>query len=115
VVEPIFDVDRTAALDRYGAALGQGLAASNLQSVLQAARDGRVDVLLVARGADVWGHIEDTPAELRIERTDSSADATDLSNYAVVRSLLAGATVYTIEPERMPSRAALASIFRYPA
>jgi hypothetical protein len=114
LVALLFSSDRAAALERYGAALPRKLAGCELQKVLQAARDGRVDTLFVARGAEVWGEIDDTPAELRITQTEQGPEAKDLADYAVLHALLTGATVYTVEPEEMPSHAPLAALFRYP-
>jgi hypothetical protein len=115
IVEPLFSADRSAALDRYGAALPEKMASSDLSTVLQAARDGRVDVLFVAQGAEIWGELDDTPSAVRITRIERTPQARDLTNYAVLKALLTDVTIYTVEPDRMPSRAALAAIFRYPA
>jgi hypothetical protein len=115
VVEPLFAADRTAALERYGKAYADSLASSDLKTVLQAARDGRVDTLFVAKNRKVCGKLHESSGILQVqELAEGATDAEDLLNYAVERTLLTSGTVYTFEEDHIPGREALAAIFRYP-
>jgi hypothetical protein len=55
LVEPVFRQERDKASERFREMAGTGLAASDLQEVLPAAHDGRVDSLFVPRGVRAWG------------------------------------------------------------
>lgn len=116
VVEPVFAADRSAALDQYGKAHADDLASCDLEAVLQAGLERRIDTLFIAKGADVWGKLDRTAPKLQVQRlAENSAEAEDLLNEAVVQTLLGDGNVYTVEPDRMPDREPLAAIFRYPA
>jgi Bacterial archaeo-eukaryotic release factor family 7 len=116
VVEPLFAADVSAELDRYGKASSENLSSDDLRTVLQAARERRVDTLFMARGAELWGTIDETPTGLEVaELPGNSADAEDLVNYAVEKTLLGDGKIYSVDRDRMPGTRGLAAIFRYPA
>lgn len=92
--------------------LARGLASTDLDSVLAALADGRVERLFVAVGRQVWGTFDPVTRRAQISRDPSAMDA-DLLNEAAIGALHTGAKVYALRPERMPQEAAVAAVFRY--
>jgi len=80
--------------------------------VLQAAHQGRVDILFVEMAKHCWGSYDALTNQMtcRPEREHGEADLFDL---AVVQTLAHGGTAYVLPPALMPGRAGLAAVFRY--
>lgn len=112
LVEERFGADRRAAAERYGDLSGTGRATDDLDTVVPAALDGRVDTLFVARGVRRWGRFD---ADSRaIEHHDEQrADSEDLLDRAAVLTFVNSGEVYSVEPDEVPGGGSLAAIFRY--
>ncbi len=112
LVEERFRGERRDAAARYGDLSGTGLATGELDQVVTAAMDGRVDTLFVARGVREWGAFD---AERReVERHDEQqADSEDLLDRAAVHTWLNGGAVYAVDPAEVPGESCSAAIFRY--
>lgn len=103
---------RAAALDRLDRTLGTGKASSDAETLLAAARDGRIDMLFLAPEAHLWGQIED--GQPRVAASSKPAeDAIDLLDEAALLTLRAGGRVLAAEPARLPEPHRAAAIFRY--
>ena len=112
VVGPYFAAAQTAAADRYRAVLGTGKASDDLAVVLQAASEGRVDVLFLDVSASRWGVFIPETGAVR-EEDEASAGAMDLLDQAAVRTLRNGGTVYAGNRADVPGGGDLAAVFRY--
>ena len=112
VVEPELGRQRQEAIERFGSLKGTGRATGQLDEVVPAAVDGRVDTLFVPRGVRKWGSFD---AEARrIEHHDAQqADSEDLLDLAAVHSFLNSGTVYAVAPEEVPDGGSVAAVFRY--
>lgn len=112
VVEPEFTRDQEEARRRFRELLGTGQASSQLEEVLAAAHDGRVDALFVALGTRRWGSFD--PERRTVELSAHNGPGTeDLVDLAALRTLLTGGTVYAVAPEHVPQHAAVAAVYRY--
>ncbi|HUO87139.1 MAG TPA: hypothetical protein VM617_07090 [Thermoanaerobaculia bacterium] len=112
LVEEEFGAARREATERYGDLSGTGRASNELDEVLPAALDGRVDTLFVARGVRVWGRFDEDGR--RIERHDEqSADSEDLTDRAALLTFVNSGTVHAVEAEEVPGGGTLGAIFRY--
>lgn len=114
VVEPLFSAERQTALARFGDAAHTDRATNEIEAIVQAARQGQIDTLLIADGAEAtYGTID--PSSGQVRRADESdSEAEDLVNSAVVETLLNSGTVYTVEREQLNGDAVAAAILRYP-
>jgi hypothetical protein len=106
-----FESDLAEASARYRALAGTGRTSNRVVGTVSAALEGRVDVLFVAVGVQVWGSAEDSSRVVWHEVPESSD--IDLLDLAAVRSLLQGGTVYAVQPAAMPDESPLAAILRY--
>lgn len=106
-----FESDLAEAAARYRALAGTGRTSNRLVETVSAALEGRVDVLFVAVGVQVWGSVDGSSGIVRHEVPEPSDF--DLLDLAAVRALLQGGTVYAVRPEAMPDESPLAAILRY--
>jgi len=92
---------------------GTGRATSQMDEILKAALEGRIDTLFIARGAELWGTFDDQNLEVHtVDKPSSQAES--LVNRAVRMVLQQGGEVYERDPADMPGRdMPAAALFRY--
>lgn len=111
IAEPLLDESLHAAVG-YAEASSSGRASNDLAEVLRAAHEGRVSVLLVQTGAEVWGTYD--PATIRTEiHLDPQPLDADLIDLAARKSLIHGGDAYAIAPGEMPCAGAVAALYRF--
>jgi hypothetical protein len=112
LVEEGFRAERRELAERYGDLTGTGRASRDLDVVLTAALDGRVDTLFVGRGVRQWGRFD---AEARtVERHDEQrAESEDLLDRAAVLTFVNSGRVLAVDPAEVPGGGPVAAIFRY--
>lgn len=111
VVEPRFAADRRQIVEKYGTLAARQQASDDLDTVIQAAREGRVDTLLLAEGVRRWGTVSGD-GSVKYEN-QSTANNEDLLDYAGVQSFNSGANVLLFSQDQMPSDSPIAALFRY--
>lgn len=112
LVEPTFLRAQAAARATYERCAATPQASEDIATIVPAAHFGRVDTLFVAAGRQQWGRFDLESQQLQLSE-DADGAATDLLNLAAVQTFLNGGTVYVVEAERMPTKNALAAVFRY--
>jgi len=91
-IAPHLKADHREFADRFGTALANSKGSDDLDEVMKAAKNGRVDSLMVCRRDDLF----------------------EQTNQAVIETLRGGGNVFQGDPESMPgSNAKVAAIFRY--
>jgi hypothetical protein len=80
--------------------------------VVPAAWDGRVDVLLVAVGVQVWGTFAPDTRTIEIGE-EVPGQNEDLLNVAAVQTIVNRGVVYAVPSSEMPDEAAVAAVLRY--
>ncbi|HVG09927.1 MAG TPA: hypothetical protein VNM67_19655 [Thermoanaerobaculia bacterium] len=118
IVEPHFLQERRKAAERFGDLTGSGRSSTELNDVLPAAHDGRVESLFVARGIRVWGSYdggENRKIKLQSgEGQDGPRNGNeDLLDLAAVQTYLNGGKVFVVEQQEVPEGKPLAAVFRY--
>jgi len=112
LVEPIFERGRQEAEARYRALAGTGRTLNRLDEAVPATIAGRVDVLFLALGVQVWGKLDEANGGTVRHDAPELGDF-DLLDIAAVRTLVQGGTVYALAAEEMPDESPLAAILRY--
>ena len=115
IVEPLFQQDRQKAVERFGSLQGTGRATHQIEEILPAAHDGRVDTLFTARGVRIWGSYDAASREVK-PQGDQSAQrngSQDLLDLAAVQTYLHGGRVFAVDQQEVPGGYAAAAIFRY--
>lgn len=112
VAEPHFAAGRQETLAAYQERRGTARTADRLETIVPAARHGRVDALFVRRGASRWGCVDEATDSVTVHRDHGSQDV-DLVDLAATRTLLTGGAVFVLDPEEMPERRPAAALLRY--
>lgn len=115
IVGPTFDNERRKSVERYHELVGAGRASSEMQEILPAAHEGRVDTLFAARGVRVWGtfDLEKRKADYQRDQTAQRNGSEDLIDLAAVQAYRNGGRVFVVDQQDVPEGKALAAIFRY--
>lgn len=112
IAGPYFQTEQEEAANRYQERASAGQGSNNLQEVLLAAVDGRVDTLFVAVDEHRWGHLNLEDREVRLDEA-ASGENEDLIDRAALESLLHGSSVFAVKRDQMPDGAAIAAIYRF--
>lgn len=112
LVEPIFRRERDEALSRYRQLAGTGRTSTQLEKVLPAAHQGRVEVAFVAIDRQQWGTF-DPKTEQLVTQTISDASNEDLMDRFAIETYLKGGVMYGLPASDLPDGASLAAIYRF--
>ena len=112
IVQPYFKQSQQDVVSRYQELAGTGQTANNIQDVVSAAYYQRIESLFVPVGVQQWGLFNPSNSEIQLHQEHEPGDE-DLIDFAAIHTVLNGGTVYAVEPEKVPSDAPLAAIFRY--
>jgi hypothetical protein len=112
-VQPHFEVAREAKRAAFAQAVGAGTgrAGSDLEEVLLAALDGRVETLFIPLSEQVWGELDREARTITLK--DEGPESYDLYDVAATTTLQYGGTVYAAEPEDVPGEGEVAAIYRF--
>jgi len=110
LAEPVLAAAREQALGRLREAPPNRVA-TDLAAVVSAAREGRVDTLLVTPTPPTWGRVD--PGTGAVTVTDHpAADTEDLVDRAVADTLLSSGTPFLVEPTDL-RQTSLAALLRF--
>jgi hypothetical protein len=113
VIRPELEADLNAVLEQVVARLGTGEAnvAIRLEEILTAAREGRVEAIVVAEDETVWGRLNQDGSVLA-HGTPVPYDA-DLLNLAAVLTLRHGGRAFAVPHERIPRQVPAVATLRF--
>jgi hypothetical protein len=103
---------RHAAAARYHEWRDTSRATHDLEEVLSAATDGRVDSLFVPVDREIWGTFDDVSRQA-LRHDEPQAGDEDLLNLAALRTITGSGAVYTSRREDMPDDDEVAALLRY--
>ncbi len=112
IAESVFQQHREKDESRYHELLSTGGASDNIEEIVFAARDGRIDTLFLATETSVPGAIDHETNTVE-HNPDSEAFAEDLLDYAGVQTYLHKGTIHCLSADEMPGRTCAAAIYRY--
>lgn len=112
VVVKVFRGQRQEVVERYNDWKGNGKASAQLEDVVPAAVDGRVDTLFVPRGVRHWGSF-DREQRILQHHDEQQAGSEDLLDLAAIHTFLNSGQVYAVAPDDMPDDSPVAAVFRY--
>lgn len=99
---------------KFEKGVGISQASQQLDEIIPAAYDGRVDILYIRTEQAVWGLFN--PADHRtviLNGKNRQSDAIDLIDFAAVHTLNSDGKVLVLAEDKMPDRADIAAVFRY--
>ncbi|RNL69264.1 hypothetical protein ED312_22310 [Sinomicrobium pectinilyticum] len=112
-MEPIFDRERKEKKELFKQQNGTGKTSSEIQKVVPAAIDGRVDTLFLQDKEDIRGVYEPKTRHVRVDNALLPSNVS-LLNKAAISTFLNGGKVYVTEKENMPDpHAKVNALYRY--
>lgn len=109
-----FRAKQEQAEARFHQLLGTGLASTEVEQVVTAACQGRIETLFVPVGVQTWGRWIPEEARVELSRSDGNGDgATDLFNLSALQTLMTGGEVLAVDPAQVPGEGQIAAVFRY--
>lgn len=112
LVEPWFCRENEKEAERYRRWAGTGLTASDLNQIIPAAQQGRVESLIVAMDTPQWGTVNPTENRIEVHDREQPGDE-DLLDYAAIQTLVHGGKVFVVEPEKVPEHRLATAVLRY--
>jgi hypothetical protein len=112
LVEPYFLKVQQEATAQYQQLAGGDRASNEIEKIIPAARDGRIDFLFVAVGVQQWGTFDPITFSIHLHEEPEPGDE-DLLDFAALHTLLNAGMVYAVKPEEVPDEAPVAAVFRY--
>ena len=102
----------TSARQKYSDLKDAEKKSNDLEAIVKAAYNGRVDSLFISEDGDhYWGKFDGDSQSVEIHNSKEDDDE-DLLDLAAVHTLLNKGTVYTVEEEKLPGET-VSAIFRY--
>jgi hypothetical protein len=98
--------------ERLQAAIAGDSGSDQLEDVVTAAAEGRVDTLWVDRERQQWGHFSPEDRSVSMTETPSSDDR-ELLNQAAADTFCQGGAVYVRSLDALPTPSPMAAIMRY--
>lgn len=113
VVEPVHMAKRDDALQRFGLAASREKASDDINTILPATQEGRVDTLLLASDfAD--RHADSKPLSVNANRFGKTAiNRIAAHDLAAANTLQTDGAVFVLDAKAMPTDSSIAAIFRY--
>jgi hypothetical protein len=114
IVSRQFEENRRQALEKFQAlkAKEPQLASGELEVVVPAAVQGRVESLFVTIGEQMWGRILSDSGEVELHEKRRPDDQ-DLLNLAAVYTYINRGEVYSLEAADVPGESLIAAVLRY--
>ena len=112
IVEPLFQEAKEEVIERYRQLAHRDQASDELEEIVPAAVQGRIDALLVALATHRWGAYDEDNHSIVVHDDPQTSDE-DLLDFAAVQALSYGGTVYALDPEEMPAESPIAAVYRF--
>mgnify|MGYP001095044931 CR=1 FL=1 len=112
LIDPMMKESQIKALTLFAELDGTGRTSREIDEIVPAAFHGRIEVLFIAKGRQLWGIFNPQQNELTLHEQPSPENS-DLLNVAALQTHLNGGTVYVLSVEDMPTNSDLAAVFRY--
>lgn len=112
IIEPLFQEAKEEVIERYKQLAHREQASDELEEIVPAAVQGRVDALVVSIADHRWGIYEAESHAIEIHDEPQPSDE-DLLDFAAVQTLANGGTVYALEPAEMPAESPIAAVYRF--
>lgn len=111
IAQNYYGMMRQDALNKYRTLSDRILASEDIDEILPAAYEGRIDTLFVNGDAEVFGRFNSKNET--IEVVDSREPAFDLIETAAVQTIRHRGTVYLATPGELPGSASMCALLRY--
>jgi len=114
IVEEHFRQETEKAVGQYQQFSGTDKASDDVDAIVAAAFNGIVDKLILSTGAQVWGAFnQETGKVTHRSAGQSQQDNIALIDFAAMKTLQNGGTIYALTQAEMPTDSPIVAIFRF--
>lgn len=112
-LSPVFDKERLEKIDNFKKLDGTARTSSNIEQILPAAIQGKIDTLFIQKNEDIWGIYEPKKNSVRVDKELLPSNVS-LLNKAAMKTFVNGGKVYLMEKEDMPNAfSKINALYRY--
>jgi len=112
VMEPYFKKAEQEVFSEYHKEAGSGKVSHKLREILPMAVHGRVKILFVPKDHRQWGRFNYETETIDMHNERMAGDH-DLFDFAAYHTIIAGGSVYVLDPAEIPGGDSSAAVFRY--
>jgi len=113
IVEPVLQERVTTEIARFKKAHGTGLASDNIQSILAAILDGRVQTLFISADQRIAGRILREQKQIEFLDDFSAPDTEDVLDDLAEMTIRRSGKLWVLPKNAMPTDTGIAAIYRY--
>ncbi|CAN0429660.1 unnamed protein product, partial [Scytosiphon promiscuus] len=100
-------------IDNFKKLDGTERTSSNIEQILPAAIQGKIDTLFIQKNEDIWGIYEPKKNSVRVDKELLPSNVS-LLNKAAMKTFMNGGKVYLMEKEDMPNAFSIINaLYRY--
>lgn len=112
VVGLFFQQAQEDAANRYRERIGTGLASNDLNEILPAAHEGRIESLFVALDCQQWGAFDPESRTVHLHAEAAPGDE-DLLDLAAIQTLVHQGDVFAVDLHHVPDQSLIAAVLRH--
>jgi hypothetical protein len=113
VIQPYFAQKQAQAADSLNDLVDTERTAVDLAEIVQAAHQGQIDTLFIAKDQEKWGSFDAATHQVTIHDHPATG-LYDLVDLAAVQTLRQGGAVFVVEKQAVPQQQIMAAKLRYP-
>jgi hypothetical protein len=114
IVEAYFQQESKKTVEQYQQLADTDKATDNIEEIVAAAVNGRVDKLILSVEDQVWGAFNSKDGKVtRSSNGQSKKHNLALLDFTAMKTLQNGGTVYALSQDEMPTDSPIAAVFRY--
>ncbi len=112
IMDPVFKREQNKACQQYLDLAGTEKTTSDIEKIINASLNGRVQTCFVASGEEKWGFLDTSRGLLDIHDFRQEGDQ-DLLDLAAYQTILNGGKVYAVSGDDVPGEGIVSAILRY--
>jgi len=114
IVETYFQQETKKTVEQYQQLAGTDKATDNVEEIVAAAFNGRVDKLILSAENQIWGAFNPNDGKVsRSSNGQSKKHNLALLDFTAMNTLQNGGTVCALSQDEMPTDSPIAAVFRY--
>ena len=111
-MEDFFQEQSRTIIEKYNNLINSEKTSSEIKDIVSAAVFGKIDKLLIKKGAGQPGKYDSEKNEVFLSN-ELNADCYDLYNFSAIRCLNTGSEIHVLSEEMMPENTEIAALYRF--
>lgn len=112
LIKPVFEEEQHEAYKKYEQLSGNGKASSDIEEIVKAAYNKKIEYIWVNLDEKIWGIFDEENQSVKFEDEPSISNK-ELLDDAAGKTLINNGTVYALRADKMPVPKPAIAVFRY--